>query len=370
MKKKAFILYQKYLTEDGSKLTIGGIQTYIYSLSQLLIKQGFEVNIYQCAQINFIKEKDGMVIHGIDVSKEKKQKNTKKKLFNECMKSFNNERDTLIFACESMIVKNHIKDSIAIQHGINWDVKSHEKFSSLINRWFLFRKALTANKIIKRIHYVNKLICVDYNFVNWYRSQVAYEDLDLQVIPNYSEIPNVSKMETPELKLIFARRFAERRGSRLFVNSIIPILNKYENLKVSIAGEGPDSKWMKHKLKQYKQVEFMTYKPEDSLKIHSNHDIAIVPSLGSEGTSLSLLEAMAAKCAVVATDVGGMTNIVIDGYNGLLISPKEELLRSSIEKLLLNETFRNQLSEKAYDTVSKAFSKSIWEKKWIKIINN
>ncbi|WP_420491566.1 glycosyltransferase [Neobacillus drentensis] len=54
-------------------------------------------------------------------------------------------------------------------------------------------------------------------------------------------------------------------------------------------------------------------------------------NLGSEGTSLSLLEAMAAKCAEIATNVGGMTNIILDNYNGLIINPDESELYLALE---------------------------------------
>jgi glycosyltransferase involved in cell wall biosynthesis len=58
----------------------------------------------------------------------------------------------------------------------------------------------------------------------------------------------------------------------------------------------------------------------DILAKYGEHDVFLLPSL-SEGSSLALLEAMAAGLPVVATAVGGNVDIVADGVNGLLFAP-------------------------------------------------
>lgn len=97
-------------------------------------------------------------------------------------------------------------------------------------------------------------------------------------------------------------------------------------------------------------------------------DIAVVPTIGSEGTSLSLLEAMAAHCAVICTNVGGMTNIVIDQYNGLMIKPTEADLVYAIEDLIINVEKRNKLADRGYETVKQAFSHEVWSNRWKKVL--
>ncbi|MGR4357642.1 glycosyltransferase [Escherichia coli] len=83
---------------------------------------------------------------------------------------------------------------------------------------------------------------------------------------------------------------------------------------------GPEQYLVDELKKEYPNSVYQTsYKSEDSIHFHQQYDIAIVPSIGSEGTSLSLLEAMSAKCLVIATDIGGMTNIILDGFNGRMI---------------------------------------------------
>lgn len=369
---KANILYKRYLTPNGEEFTIGGIQTYISNLAKLLNKWGIKVHIYQFANIDFTQERDGVIIHGINLSGVKNQKEKNKRLLRASMDGFNAREDILIFACESMIVKNNVNKSIAIQHGINWDVRKYENFNSNLNRLFLFKKALDANTLIRRIQNVKHLICVDYNFVNWYRSQVAYEDTNFKVIPNFADIPVIEKSNKNdnELKIIFARRLVERRGTRLFAYSIEPLMKKYSNIKLTIAGDGPDLDWLKQRFNGSERVKFITYKPDESLAVHMEHDIAVVPTIGSEGTSLSLLEAMASKCSVIATNVGGMTNVILDHYNGVLINPYKDELTVAIEELICDKELRKKISENAYSTVFESFNKKIWEDRWAKIIDN
>ncbi|MFB9861016.1 glycosyltransferase family 4 protein [Salinicoccus siamensis] len=361
------IIYRKFLSDDGEEITIGGIQTYISMLSKLCLEQDRAVRVYQYAKKDFKKIINGIEVIGVNVNGIKKESNKKKKLFNSCIEYFDQKNDILIFACESMVVANNIQRSIAIQHGIHWDVKSHENYSSTLNRIYLFKKAIKANRLIKRIQKVSKIVCVDHNFINWYRSQVAYEDVDFHVIPNCTDIPVCKVKEEKVLKIIFARRLVERRGTSLIAKTIPHLLNNYDNIKVTIAGEGPELDFLKNSFKNQPRVEFMKYNQSQSLEIHQDHDIALVPTIGSEGTSLSLLEAMASNCAVIATNVGGMTNIILDNYNGLLIKPNETDLYESIVKLVEDKKLRNRLSTNAYSTVSHAFNKTLWEEKWHKI---
>ena len=108
---------------------------------------------------------------------------------------------------------------------------------------------------------------------------------------------------------------------------------------------------------------------EPCRKIHADKHVALVPTLGSEGTSLSLLEAMASQCAVVCTNVGGMTNIVIDGHNGIMINPDEDELYTAVLKLIKNRELRKIMSDRAYSTVKEGFSIERWEARWRTILN-
>ena len=104
-------------------------------------------------------------------------------------------------------------------------------------------------------------------------------------------------------------------------------------------------------------------------EVYQNTDIALIPTLYSEGTSLSCLEAMATGNVVICTRVGGLTDLVINGYNGYLIEPTREDLLSTIRYIIFNYDKQNIVRKRARE-VSEVFNKNRWINSWKKIISS
>ena len=366
--RKVFILYQNFYTPDGQKMSIGGIQTYIKMLVQVIKKLDMTPVIFQYANINFKNLYNGIEVHGIAMKPGWSKKRKNQVLFDKCMKQYNTQKDIIIFASETMSVKNNESRVIGIQHGITWDVRGHEHYSHQKNLLFIFWRAIKAYMMAKRLSNFKILIGVDYNFLNWFRTQVAYNETNIKVIPNCTKINPVVKKKEGIIKIIFARRFHEYRGTKLFAPVAKSIISKYDNVQITFAGTGPDEFYLKEMFSDNPQINFINYDSQKSLDIHAEYHIAVIPSVGSEGTSFSLLEAMASKCAVVATNVGGMTNIILDNYNGLLINPEEQELYDALEKMITDKNLREKLAENAYHTVIQAFNRDLWEERWTKVL--
>lgn len=363
----AHIIYN-YLKLDGSGISIGGIQTYITNLIPLLKESGYDITIYQWATTDFHQEFDNYDVYGLkDEGKDDKKKAEMLSLYT--FQHINPSSDLLIYGTDFLVKQHAPCRSIAIQHGISWDVP----FSPCSN-WRYFRHFLGKCKdawyTIQRTSKVDLLVCVDYNFINWYRAISPYTRTKGIVIPNFTAIPpSMPKKNKQTVRIIFARRLFSYRGTRLFANVAERLLEGHQDICITIAGTGPDEEYMHQKLSKYPQVAFCTYNSCESLQIHEDKDIAIVPTLGSEGTSLSLLEAMASGCAVICTNVGGMTNIILDGYNGCIINPEEDALYTALNRLVTDKSLRTRLQENAYTTVKEAFSLENWQKKWLQVIN-
>lgn len=357
------ILYNQYLDFDGNKLMIGGIENYIRNLSIVFSELNYKVIIYQFSNVKFTKTIDNSLVIGIG-----------SKSTSNIIKAINRDadldNDIIIFASDYLIKRNKFKKKIAIQHGIAWDITSNADSPLLINMLYSFKSWLKTLRKMYRYSQCNHMVCVDYNFVNWYRTQVKSVTNNLYIIPNFSRLGlrTLNKSNNDVISIIFARRFVYYRGTRLFANAIKPLLALYKNLHITFAGEGPDEIWLRDFFRENSNVDFISFHPQDSIEIHQKYDIAVVPTIGSEGTSLSLLEAMASHCAVIATDVGGLSNIIIDRYNGLLIEPKSSYLESSLKELIENEELRHTLANNGYDTVKDGFSYDLWKKRWIHVI--
>ena len=95
----------------------------------------------------------------------------------------------------------------------------------------------------------------------------------------------------------------------------------------------------------------------------------MVPSPYSEGTSLSLLEAMSAGCACIATDIGGLSNVIINRHNGILIRPIAEDLQKAVTFLIEREDQRKHLAENAIETIRDSFSSDLWAERWTNFLS-
>ena len=364
------IINEKYLDANGDEYVIGGVETYIRNLIELFLDMNFEVFVYQYANKAFSIKRDGAKIVAIEKRKSKIKSYNMKRLVKEASKDADFENDILIFATDFSVVKSRFKKVLTIQHGIAWDIQKTENVKDITNRLSIIKGAIRANYKYTRFKKCQYIVCVDYNFMNWYKTQVLHINSQMRVIPNFADAPSnyIKKPDSNVVSIVFARRLVEYRGTRIFVNAIKPLLKKYNNLYICIAGTGPEEKWMKEQLKSFSNVVFSQYSAKESINFHTKFDIAVVPTRGSEGTSLSLLEAMSAGCAVVATQVGGMTNIILNNYNGYLVEPNFEDVMEAIEKLIKDKEHRNVMAKRGYDTVISSFSLSQWKEKWKKLI--
>ena len=93
-------------------------------------------------------------------------------------------------------------------------------------------------------------------------------------------------------------------------------------------------------------------------------DLYVLPSLW-EGLPMVLLEAMAAGCPIVATDVGGNNMAIQNGINGSLVPTKSvQHLADEIINLLKNKERRIEYATKSLEIFNDKFSASVMTKKY------
>lgn len=362
--KKIVFLSARFYDFKNKCLTIGGVQSYLTELINICKSLNIPFVFYQMGDCDKQTTYEEFDIHQIKVPNNDDQTFT-----NLVYKQTNHNNIVAFYATESIVPKKMPFDhAIAIQHGISWDVPCNVKRSSLRE---LISKLKRDHKIFCQVGNLKQMVCVDYNYVNWLRTQLCRIHTKLIVIPNYTKIAPLFEKPKDRINIIFARRLFEYRGTRIFTTATKRILAEYPNVHITIAGTGPDENYMKQELASFSNVEFIKYKSFESLDIHADKHIAVVPTVGSEGTSLSLLEAMSAQCAVIASNVGGMTNIILDDYNGLMVNAGDaEDLYRAIKSLLDTPTNIVRLSEKAYETASQAFSYEKWASKWTRVLKS
>jgi glycosyltransferase involved in cell wall biosynthesis len=365
---KFVIVIDRLVDLNGNGLTIGGIQTYLQNLSQVINKKfGIKPIVYQKANKPFILEYSDFIVKGFSGIKDSRM------LFENIEKEYEPDETIIIWGSDQYSVRQKKYKTISIQHGIGFDMEASEsKLRSLLIKIgfksaYKFLQRYNARKLARNSQHV---VCVDYNFYNWIRTYNLSSSENYIVIPNFTDVKEININQSKKKSIIVARRFVKRRGINLAVNVAKRLMASDKEVTFTFAGEGPEIKSIEKLIEEYPgRVEIITFNADESLDVHKNFEIALIPSLGSEGTSLSLLESMASGCIPVATSIGGMTNIVIDRFNGFLVAPKEEELLETLKFILSDDNSVESISNAAYLTAKFGFNKSIWAEKWLNVLN-
>lgn len=182
---------------------------------------------------------------------------------------------------------------------------------------------------------------------------------NIQVISNginLNEFDKVLVKKSPFPKILWVGRFDPvKRVSDLVLATKI-VSRSIPDIKLVLVGYGYGEEKIKklvNKL-QLSNVQFKRIRSRsDLIKEYKSSHLFVLPS-ASEGQPLTLLEAQAAKVAVVATNVGGIPEIIKHGVNGLLVPPnKPEILAKVIIKVI---TQKNNFSKNGYTGIKKHYS--------------
>ncbi|WP_333913754.1 glycosyltransferase family 4 protein [Vibrio coralliirubri] len=360
------IIYERVFDYSGENITIGGIQTYLIELAKLISDEGYSVAIVQRSSVTFKLCHEGVSFIGCNHIEGKLPSY---KYIARQAKELLKDNGVIIWGNDQKSIKVEGIKTVSIQHGITFDIEGYEsKLKGFIARTpfnpiYRFIQRFNGRKSFEVSDFK---VCVDYNFLNWYRTYISSKHLkNIVVIPNFTHLCQVSDLKKSErISVVFARRFVERRGCIIFAEAVKILYSQGYDFDVYFAGEGPLEQELRGLFYNEPRVVFTRFKAKDSQQFHSNKTISVVSSIGSEGTSLSLLEAMACKCAVVCTNVGGLTNIILDEHNGLICDPTSDSLALSLKRLLSDEALRSRVSENAYESIEDSFSLSKWKASW------
>ncbi len=131
------------------------------------------------------------------------------------------------------------------------------------------------------------------------------------------------------------------------------ISNEIPNIKFLIIGDGEEKKNLELRIKNYgleKEI-ILLGQIAEAHKYIKAFDLFVLPSV-KEGFPWVILEAMAAKLPIIATDVGAMPEIIENGKNGILVKPKNpQELAEAIKYLIENERILQELAIQAHQTV-------------------
>lgn len=179
----------------------------------------------------------------------------------------------------------------------------------------------------------------------------------ITVLPNSISVPAKAQKRYGQHKMLFLGRLCREKGIRELFACIPALLEKYPDLKLYLGGIWEDAALEKEAERYPEKIEWLGWiTGENKQKYLKECDIFVLPTY-FEGQPVSVLEAMAASCAVVASEVGGIPMMITGEENGIFVKPRNtESLLAALDRVLSDAALCERLGQTAYEKVKQEFS--------------
>ncbi len=256
-------------------------------------------------------------------------------------------------------------------HGVSWDVpyygSNHLQYLDWWTRYKFFKMLI--NHAIKNC---KAIVSVDTALLRYVQSEFPNYRDKIEVIYNYVDLqkfkPLKVKKPTDKTVILFPRNLSVNRGVYIILEAFEK-LNR-DDCELWMVGSGPENPAVKAAAAKNSNIKMNGHKDHytEMPEVYNQSDVVVIPSRGVEGTSLSCLEAMACGKPVIASNVGGLIDIIDNGENGFLCKASSDDLKQRLEYVLKLNSKESQNITKNAMLRAGEFSKNKWEKKWIEFI--
>lgn len=164
-------------------------------------------------------------------------------------------------------------------------------------------------------------------------------------------------IDSADRALTFSGRLVKRKRVDVLLGAMAEVLRRRSDVVLIVLGQGEMKAGLENMARSLgiqDRVVFRNFVPNILDYLHIT-DIFVFPS-GKEGLPNALLEAMACSLPVIASRIGGVTDIVKDRENGLLVAPGDQQeLGKAILELLDDELLRRNLAANAAETIRSGY---------------
>ena len=253
------------------------------------------------------------------------------------------------------------KTLVITWHGDSIREPEYGRYTGIIPSIATYFYKYLADKVLA---HSDAIISVSESYIYESRFLGKYRD-KIIVIPNginleefdipYSkeECRDLLKLDKEKNIILFVGSLHPLKGPHILLKAIPKVIRKNRDTLFVFVGGGDIDRYKKlsEELGVREYVKFTGYVDKNKPFYYKASDIFVLPSF-LECLPLVILEAMACGVPIVASKVGGIPDVVKDGWNGLLVPPGDsEALANAIIYLLENEDIRERMGKNGRERV-------------------
>ncbi|MGB9844830.1 glycosyltransferase family 4 protein [Methanothermobacter tenebrarum] len=170
-----------------------------------------------------------------------------------------------------------------------------------------------------------------------FESKGLFKDSKKIVLPNPIELKDENNKKTYDtIDILFVGSLSKHKGPHILIKAFQKV--KGENLRLHIVGKGPYFEEMRKLARDDKRVIFHGFlRGKRLMDMYRMANVTVVPSIWYDNSPMVVYESFICSTPVVASGIGGVPELVRDGYNGFLFEP------GNVDELanILNEISEN-----------------------------
>jgi glycosyltransferase involved in cell wall biosynthesis len=194
------------------------------------------------------------------------------------------------------------------------------------------------NKILKEL--VNNkpdlLISPSQFVIDKLQTNGIFRDVKSQKVPLGIELKDNPeyKKDYSKIDILYAGNLGEHKGVHILINAFKRIKN--DNARLNIIGKGICEEKLKIIVENDNRVQFHGFmEGKELLKMYENANLTVVPSIWYDNSPMVIIESFSCGTPVIASRIGGIPELIEDGFNGYLFEPgNEEELKRILEKIM------------------------------------
>lgn len=325
------------LTWEYPPNIVGGISRVVYNLSKELESMGNKVTVFTCCESGWCEpEKDGgITVHRVN------SYNLHRNSFTDWVMEMNfamiekavstgegqkadliHAHDWLVAYAARVLKHSFFKPLVSTIHATecgrnNGIYNDMQRYINSIEWWLTYESwRVIVNSMFMKGH-VGHIFSLPQDKID-----IVHNGINSKEFARYGmDMCFRRKYALDEEKIVFfIGRMVNEKGVSVLIDAVPIILKEYYNVKFVLAGKGPMLGYFKQKAWEAgvsEKIYFTGYLDDDELKrLYGCIDIMVVPSF-YEPFGITVLEGMAAGVPVVASDCGGLDEIIEHGKDGL-----------------------------------------------------